>query len=156
MERRSVFRKEQGIGQDQDAATRVGTEFQAEFSAGIRQVHRLAAAVWIEREGFGFPAMIDPGQLNSADDRERGMQFYADKLCLTPKYLSKIVKEASGRSGPEWIDDFVILEAKNLLRYSDESIKEIAYKLNFPSASVFNKFFKAKTGLGPSDYRRGE
>lgn len=88
--------------------------------------------------------------------RERGMQFYADKLCLTPKYLSKIVKEASGRSGPEWIDDFVILEAKNLLRYSDESIKEIAYKLNFPSASVFNKFFKAKTGLGPSDYRRGE
>lgn len=88
--------------------------------------------------------------------RERGMQFYADKLCLTPKYLSKIVKEASGRSGPEWIDDFVILEAKNLLRYSDESIKEIAYKLNFPSASVFNKFFKANTGLVPSDYRRGE
>lgn len=88
--------------------------------------------------------------------RERGMQFYADKLCLTPKYLSKVVKEASGRSGPEWIDDFVILEAKNLLRYSDESIKEIAYKLNFPSASVFNKFFKANTGLGPSDYRRGE
>ena len=89
-------------------------------------------------------------------NRERGMQFYADKLCLTPKYLSKVVKEASGRSGPEWIDDFVILEAKNLLRYSDESIKEIAYKLNFPSASVFNKFFKANTGLVPSEYRRGE
>jgi len=88
--------------------------------------------------------------------QERGMQFYADKLCLTPKYLSKIVKEASGRSGPEWIDAFVILEAKNLLRYSDESIKEIAYKLNFPSASVFNKFFKANTGLVPSDYRRRE
>ena len=84
------------------------------------------------------------------------MQFYADKLCLTPKYLSKIVKEASGRSGPEWIDAFVILEAKNLLRYSDESIKEIAYKLKFPSASVFNKFFKANTGLIPSDYRRKE
>ena len=89
-------------------------------------------------------------------NQERGMQFYADKLCLTPKYLSKIVKEASGRSGPEWIDAFVILEAKNLLRYSDESIKEIAYKLNFPSASVFNKFFKANTGLIPSDYRRRE
>lgn len=89
-------------------------------------------------------------------NQERGMQFYADKLCLTPKYLSKIVKEASGRSGPEWIDAFVILEAKNLLRYSDESIKEIAYKLNFPSASVFNKFFKANTGIVPSDYRRRE
>ena len=89
-------------------------------------------------------------------NQERGMQFYADKLCLTPKYLSKIVKEASGRSGPEWIDAFVILEAKNLLRYSDESIKEIAYKLNVPSASVFNKFFKANTGIVPSDYRRRE
>lgn len=89
-------------------------------------------------------------------NQERGMQFYADKLCLTPKYLSKIIKEASGRSGPEWIDAFVILEAKNLLRYSDESIKEIAYKLNFPSASVFNKFFKANTGIVPSDYRRRE
>lgn len=65
------------------------------------------------------------------------MQFYADKLCLTPKYLSKIVKESSGRTGPEWIDSFVILEAKNLLRYSDLSIKEISYRLEFPSSSVF-------------------
>ncbi len=87
---------------------------------------------------------------------QRGMQFYADKLCLTPKYLSKVVKEASGRSGPEWIDAFVILEAKNLLRYSGDSIKEIVYKLHFPSASVFNKFFKSNTGLTPSEYRRGE
>ena len=87
---------------------------------------------------------------------ERGMQFYADKLCLTPKYLSKIIKETSGRSGPEWIDAFVILEAKNLLRYSGDSIKEIVYKLNFPSPSVFNKFFKARTGLSPSEYRNGK
>ena len=52
-----VFRQEQGIGQDQDAATRIGTEFQTEFAAGIRQVHQPAAAVGIECEGFGFPAM---------------------------------------------------------------------------------------------------
>lgn len=87
---------------------------------------------------------------------QRGMQFYADKLCLTPKYLSKLVKEASGRSGPEWIDAHVILEAKNLLRYSGMSIKEIAYALHFPATSVFHKYFKAHTDLTPSEYRRGQ
>lgn len=87
---------------------------------------------------------------------ERGMAFYADKLCLTPKYLSKLVKEASGRSGPAWIDSFVILEAKNLLKYSDKTIKEIVYTLHFPNQSVFYKFFKAHTGMTPSEYRKGE
>ena len=76
-----------------------------------------------------------------------------DKLCLTPKYLSKLIKQASGRSAPDWIDDFVILEAKNLLKYTDLAIKEIVYKLHFPNQSVFFKFFKAHTGLTPSEYR---
>ena len=84
---------------------------------------------------------------------ERGMAFYADKLCLTPKYLSKVIKEISGKSGPEWIDSFVILEAKNMLKYSDMPIKEIVYKLNFPNSSVFYKYFKAHTGQTPSEYR---
>ena len=86
---------------------------------------------------------------------ERGMAFYAEKLCLTPKYLSKLVKQASGRSAPAWIDSFVILEAKNLLKYSDQSIKEIVYDLHFPNQSVFYKFFKAHTGMTPSEYRKG-
>lgn len=87
-------------------------------------------------------------------DRERGMAFYADKLCLTPKYLSKLVKSASGKSGPEWIDSFVITEAKNMLRYSDMPIKEIVYRLSFPNSSVFYKYFKSHTGQTPSEYRR--
>ena len=86
---------------------------------------------------------------------ERGMAFYADKLCLTPKYLSKLVKQASGRSAPDWIDAFVILEAKNMLKYTDMAIKEIVYALHFPNQSVFYKFFKAHTGLTPSEYRKG-
>ena len=86
---------------------------------------------------------------------ERGMAFYADKLCLTPKYLSKLVKQASGRSAPAWIDSFVILEAKNMLKYSDKTIKEIVYALHFPNQSVFYKFFKAHTGMTPSEYRKG-
>lgn len=83
----------------------------------------------------------------------RNVGFYADKLCLTPKYLSKLIKSATGRSAPEWIDAYVILEAKNLLKYSNESIKEIVYRLNFPNQSVFYKFFKARTGMTPSEYR---
>ena len=86
-------------------------------------------------------------------DKERAMGFYADRLCLTPKYLSKLVKSASGKSGPEWIDSFVILEAKNMLKYSDMPIKEIVYKLHFPNSSVFYKFFKSHTGQTPSEYR---
>ena len=83
----------------------------------------------------------------------RNVGFYANKLCLTPKYLSKLIKTASGRSAPEWIDAYVILEAKNLLKYSNDTIKQIVFKLNFPNQSVFYKFFKARTGMTPSEYR---
>lgn len=88
-------------------------------------------------------------------NEQRGVAFYADKLCLTPKYLSKLVKMSSGRSAPDWIDSYVILEAKNLLKYSDKPIKEIVYLLHFPNQSVFYKFFKAHTGLTPTEYRKG-
>ena len=88
-------------------------------------------------------------------NEQRGVAFYADKLCLTPKYLSKLVKMSSGRSAPDWIDSYVILEAKNLLKYSDKPIKEIVYLLHFPNQSVFYKFFKAHTGQTPSEYRKG-
>lgn len=88
-------------------------------------------------------------------NKERGMAFYADKMHITPKYLSKIIKQASGRSGPDWIDSFVVLEAKNLLKYTDKPVKEIVWQLNFPTPSVFNKFFKTHTGLTPSEYRKG-
>ena len=83
----------------------------------------------------------------------RNVGFYADKLCLTPKYLSKLVKIASGQSAPEWIDAYVILEAKNQLKHSNISIKEIVSNLNFPNQSVFYKFFKMRTGMTPSEYR---
>ncbi len=84
---------------------------------------------------------------------ERNMAFYASHLGLTPKYLSKLIKQVSGRSAPDWIDSFVILEAKNMLKYTDDSIKEIVFKLHFPNPSVFYKFFKAHTGMTPSEYR---
>lgn len=85
--------------------------------------------------------------------QHRNVGFYADQLCLTPKYLSKLIKNATGRSAPEWIDSYVILEAKNLLKYSGSTIKEIVFSLNFPNQSVFYKFFKAHTGMTPTEYR---
>ena len=83
----------------------------------------------------------------------RNVGFYADKLCLTPKYLSRVIRDATGKSAPEWIDSYVILEAKNLLKYSGLAIKEIVFRLNFPNQSVFYKFFKARTGMTPTEYR---
>lgn len=85
---------------------------------------------------------------------ERQMAFYADKLCITPKYLSKIVRDQSGKSGPQWIDDLVILSAENMLKNSDIPIKEISSYLNFPSQSLFFRFFKKQTGRTPSQYRQ--
>ncbi|MBO7477358.1 MAG: AraC family transcriptional regulator [Salinivirgaceae bacterium] len=84
---------------------------------------------------------------------ERMVGFYADKLCVTPKYLSKVVREVSGRSAPDWIDGFVIMSAKSMLKYSDMTVKEIAIELNFPNQSFFSKFFKSQTGLTPNEYR---
>ncbi len=87
-------------------------------------------------------------------NKERNLSFYADKLYLTPKYLSKLVKNVSGKSAHEWIDSFVISEAMNMLKYSDMSIKSIVWELNFPNQTTFYRFFKANTGMTPSEYRK--
>lgn len=85
--------------------------------------------------------------------RQRQVLFYADHLCMSPKYLSKLVKDVSGKSAPEWIDSYVLLEAKHLLKYSDMPIKEIVFRLNFSNQTDFYKYFKAHTGMTPTDYR---
>lgn len=85
--------------------------------------------------------------------KEHGVAFYADKMCLTPKYLSQLVKKVSGRSAPEWIDSMLVLEAKNLLKNSRKSIKEISFDLNFSSESAFCTYFLGKTGMRPSEFR---
>ena len=83
----------------------------------------------------------------------RSVEFYANKLCLTPKYLSKVIKETSGNSAIDWINDYVILEAKALLRSTNMTIQQISDELNFPSQSFFGKYFKRIVGLSPKEYR---
>ena len=84
---------------------------------------------------------------------ERSVAFYAAQLHITPKYLTTVIKSVSGRSAAEWIDEYVILEAKNLLRYSSMSIQEVAYALNFPNQSFFGKYFKHHTSMSPTQYK---
>lgn len=86
--------------------------------------------------------------------RERAVLFYANKLCVSPKYLSILVKESTGRSAAAWIDHFVIMEAKNLLRFSGKNVQQVAYALNFVNQSAFGKYFKHLTGMSPSEYQR--
>lgn len=84
---------------------------------------------------------------------ERSVGFYARQLCITPKYLTTLIKRISGKSVSEWIDNYVILEAKTLLKYSNMSVKEIAYYLNFPNQSFFGSYFKRNAGMSPSQYK---
>ncbi len=86
--------------------------------------------------------------------RERSVAFYAGKMFISPKYLSLVIKETTGRTAAEWIDDYVILEAKNLLRFSGKNVQQIAYELNFPNQGSFGKYFKHLTGLSPTAYQR--
>ena len=83
---------------------------------------------------------------------ERSVGFYARQLCITPKYLTTLIKRISGKSVSEWIDNYVILEAKTLLKYSNMSVQEIAYYLNFPNQSFFGSYFKRNAGMSPSQY----
>lgn len=87
--------------------------------------------------------------------QERRVSWYAEHLCITPKYLSEIVKQVSKRTPNEWIDNYVILEIRVLLKNSTKSIKEIAEELQFPNQSFLGKYFKEHIGVSPSQYRKG-
>lgn len=92
-------------------------------------------------------------EVNLFNGTEHSLSFFADRLNLTPNYLSARVKEYSGRTAMEWIEDSVILEAKTMLKHTDLSIQEIAYKLKFPTQTFFGKYFKRITGMSPKQYK---
>ncbi len=85
--------------------------------------------------------------------RERTVQFYADKICVTPKYLSLLVKNISGRPIMEWINKITIIVIKSMLKTSTLSISQISDELNFPNPSFFCRYFKKHTGVTPLQYR---
>lgn len=93
--------------------------------------------------------------LHEHHSQERTVQFYAEKLMFTPKYLSRLIRDITGRSASDWITDFVMLEARHLLRRSDLSIKEVSYQLNFATPSLFARYFKKHAHCTPQEYRSG-
>lgn len=86
--------------------------------------------------------------------RERSVRYYAERMCITPKYLSSVSKRVSGKTALEWIHRCAADAIALQLRYSDRSIKEISSDFNFPNLSFFGKFIKANLGVSPKEYRR--
>lgn len=84
----------------------------------------------------------------------RSVTFYAAALCITPKYLTELVKEVTGRTASDWIAEAVVLEAKALLQNPVLPIQEVASSLHFADQFAFSRFFKNSTGLSPTAYRQ--
>ncbi|MGN0086682.1 MAG: helix-turn-helix domain-containing protein [Alloprevotella sp.] len=84
---------------------------------------------------------------------QRSLAWYSGQMCLTPKYLSEVVKRISGRTAGEWITFMVMNELMRLLRHTDLPIKTIAVQMNFPSQSFLGKYFRKYKGMSPSEYR---
>lgn len=91
--------------------------------------------------------------LQSNTKRERSLQFYAGQLAVTPGYLARVVKQVTGNTAGELIDNAVIIEAKLLLANPSLSIAQIAQHMEFSDQSVFGRFFKHHTGVTPTNYR---
>lgn len=86
--------------------------------------------------------------------RERRVAWYAEQLKITPKYLAETTKLVSRRTPNDWIDDYVVLELRVLLKNTTLSIKAIADAMNFPNQSFLGKYFKEHVGMSPSEYRK--
>ena len=105
----------------------------------------------IKREETLFKQFIN--LVSEHHRKERRVDFYAEQLFLSPKHFSTVIKKVSGKTAGQWIDEYVILEAKTLLKYSAMSIQEVAYYMNFPNPSFFGKYFRHHTGMSPSEYK---
>lgn len=98
-----------------------------------------------------FHRFVTLVQAHSSQERE--VSFYADKLCISTRYLSTIVRSVARSSAKEFIDRSVVLEIKMMLQSTDLSVQEIAYRLRFPDQSYLGRFFKKRTGESPTEYR---
>jgi len=84
---------------------------------------------------------------------QKEVAFYAEKLHITPKYLSAVIKEVSRRSAKEWITEYLLLEVKSLLKNSSINVQEITLETNFSNQASLGRFFRKHTGMSPTEYR---
>ncbi|MCQ2234656.1 MAG: helix-turn-helix domain-containing protein [Paludibacteraceae bacterium] len=94
--------------------------------------------------------------VNEFHSKHRDVTFYAEKMCLSPKYLSQVILSVSGKYALDIIKDQVIFEAKALLKSRKYSVQEVAYMLNFPNPSFFGKYFRSEVGCSPRTYMTSE
>lgn len=86
--------------------------------------------------------------------KQHEVQFYAKLLCVTPKYLSTCVKKASGSPANQWINRYIMRDAKNMLAFGNLPIKEISRQLGFDDQLLFGKYFRRQTGMSPTQFRQ--
>ena len=127
-----------GIGKERPFAT-------ATLRRLIERGHRLI--LWTVREG----ELLDEAV---AWCEERGVEFYADKLCLSPKYLSAVSKSICGYTVQELVFKAIIRKSISLLKNTQKDIQEISNAFGFPNASYFGTFFKKQVGVSPQQYRK--
>ena len=139
-----------------------GYKFKLEAIAGYLQVFFYNGCQWLLEYDRQQVHKVESRQEKLFEDflelvqthyrEHRNMCFYAEKLCLTPKYLSQVIWEVSDRHAPDWIRDCVILEAKALLKSGQYTVQQVGDLLNFANASFFGKYFKAAVGCTPRKY----
>ncbi len=93
-------------------------------------------------------------ELKADDGHTRSVEKMARRLCVSPKYLARVVKENSGMTPSQWMNEYTMRTTIQQLRHTDKSMKDIALSLNFPNASSFGTFFRRHAGLSPANYRR--
>lgn len=101
-----------------------------------------------EKIAFKFAMLIIEHHKTS-----REVAFYADKLCISPKYLTMIMQDVNGQSARDCIAEYVVVEMKALLRNAELDIKDLVRKTGFPNQSTLSSFFRRHTGMSPSEYR---
>jgi len=118
--------------------------------------------IYLQENGLSAPELTPAQQLVNRFknafvnhfQESREVQYYANLLCLSPKYFGSIIKKQTGISANEWISGYVIVQAKSLLRHSkDLNIQQISQQLGFSDPAAFTRFFKTNAGMSPKEYR---
>ena len=118
--------------------------------------------IYLQENGLSAPELTPAQQLVNRFknafvnhfQESREVQYYANLLCLSPKYFGSIIKKQTGISANEWISGYVIVQAKSLLRHSKNlNIQQISQQLGFSDPAAFTRFFKTNAGMSPKEYR---
>lgn len=134
------------------------TQTDEEYLKGLDKYFKTGKPVWVMEVGactYEGAAKLGGGGFTILQGVDKdGNGIYADSLCVSPKYLSMIVKQESGRNASDFIDELVIFESKALLMDGRYTVQQVAEMMDFPNPSFFAKYFRLHCGISPSGYRK--